>query len=114
MSKSLAACATDRPAVRTAWTSAVRSSDTVLVPHGMIAPLLRIDHARKAPPMSLHYLLPMSLRHSPLGILWRPLVFPGLFGVFRRRSPKAANSLHPPYPPLVAVSLPVAHTTSPR
>src|SRR6266516_6891469 len=50
MPKSRAAVATGRPAVRTAWTKAVRSSDTVLVPQGMIDPLSAVDHARKRHP----------------------------------------------------------------
>src|SRR5439155_15838280 len=48
MPKSRAAATTGRPAVRTAWAKAVRSSDTVLVLQGMIEPPLRSDHATSA------------------------------------------------------------------
>src|SRR5688500_16092268 len=74
MSKSLAACVTDRPAVRTAWTKAVRSSDTVLVPQGMTDPLReRIDHARKRHPCpcTICYPCPCAIHQlAPFGGLW--------------------------------------------
>src|SRR5262245_61002007 len=47
MPKSRAAAATGRPAVRTAWAKAVRSSDTGGVLQGMIGPPRGVDHRQK-------------------------------------------------------------------
>ena len=49
----------------------------------------------QAPPMSLHYLLPMSLRHSPKAATWRPWTKAHVFQCLLPRPPKTAKLCHP-------------------